>query len=280
MELLKCRRSGIILILLLVVTFSWACSSEDKDQPDEVDKQAGDIRIMQYNIHFGVGTDNKYNIDRVVSVIKSTNADVIILNEVDKYYSERSLYMYMGEYMASKLNMNFVHTSSIVEPATVASGGRKREVGNVILTKYKLDSIGTKFFSAGDQWPRIISKSKITLDDGRILYVAVSHYGLNQPNRIVQANETLDFLKDIENEPMIFAGDLNAEPGTTEIGILDAKYQDAFKGNEWAKTFSSTKPEKRIDFIWGSQKIQFRKNAKTILSTASDHLPIVVDVSF
>jgi len=280
---------NIFIVSILAISLLFACSGKTNEKKDVADvtkkevsipeKKAGDIRIMQYNIHYGVGMDGVYDIDRIVEVINKLNADVIILNEVDNNYSDRSGYMFMAREIAEKLNMNYVHASSIILPPNKNSEGRDREVGNSFLTGFKLDSLATHTFSKGDKYDRIITKVMVTLDDGRKLYVAGTHLGLIPENRVIEVNEALDFLSDVENEPLILAGDLNAEPGVEEINILLTKYKDAFADNPLL-TFPADSTVKRIDYIFGSDKIVFRDNASVFPTLASDHLPIIVDITF
>ena len=241
-------------------------------------KVSGDVRVMQYNIHFGVGVDNRYDIDRLVKAIKKVNADIIILNEVDKHYSDRSNYMDMAEYIAGELKMNYVYDSSIRNPATTASGGNLREVGNAIITRYDISMIGTKFYSIGDTWPRVITKASLTLETGKKLVVAVSHFGLTQEGRIVQSKEALEWLKEDMDTPLLFCGDFNAIPDSQEIQYIYASLHESFGGKKNVYTFSTAKPASQIDYIFANDKVTFKQNATVIQSkTASDHFPIMVD---
>ncbi len=241
-------------------------------------KVSGDVRVMQYNIHFGVGVDNRYDIDRLVKEIKKVNADIIILNEVDKHYSDRSNYMDMAEYIAGELKMNYVYDSSIRNPATTASGGNLREVGNAIITRYDISMIGTKFYSIGDTWPRVITKASLTLETGKKLVVAVSHFGLTQEGRIVQSKEALEWLKEDMDTPLLFCGDFNAIPDSQEIQYIYASLHESFGGKKNVYTFSTAKPASQIDYIFANDKVTFKQNATVIQSkTASDHFPIMVD---
>ena len=241
-------------------------------------KVSGAIRVMQYNIHFGVGTDGKYDIDRLVKEIAKVKADIIVLNEVDKHYSERSLYMDMAEYIASELKMNFIYDSSIRNPATNASGGKLREVGNAVITRFGIEMNETKFYSVGDTWPRVITKSTLTLDNGRKITVAVTHLGLTQEGRIVQTQEAKDWLATDMTGPLLFCGDFNAVPDSREIQTIYSFLHEAFDGKKNVYTFSTTSPASHIDYIFANDKVTFKQNATVIQSkTASDHFPIMVD---
>ena len=44
------------------------------------------MRVLSYNIHKGIGgTDRKYSLERIISVIESQNPDLICLQEVDRH---------------------------------------------------------------------------------------------------------------------------------------------------------------------------------------------------
>lgn len=48
---------------------------------------------MTFNIHHGRGIDRKLDLRKIKDVIKSSRADIIALNEVDKEFSFRSKYV-------------------------------------------------------------------------------------------------------------------------------------------------------------------------------------------
>lgn len=46
--------------------------------------------VMSYNIHHGVGLDNQLSLERIAGVIRDAGADIVGLQEVDRFYGERS----------------------------------------------------------------------------------------------------------------------------------------------------------------------------------------------
>src|SRR5690554_30964 len=130
----KKMKKKLLTFCLFFITLSlFACEKSENGAP--VDGNEGDVRVMQYNIRYGVGMDGNFDIDRLIKVMEDAKADVIILNEVDKNYSNRSNNMHMAEYIAEKLEMNFVFEPSIIikDPPNP-----NREVGNAVLTKQDL----------------------------------------------------------------------------------------------------------------------------------------------
>ena len=80
----------------------------------------------------------------------------------------------------------------------------------------------------------------------------------------------------------VLMGDLNAEPGSAEIGLLRAAgMADAFTaaggGPADAPTWPADRPDRRIDWIWLSGDLAATGFAATT-STASDHRGIAVTV--
>ena len=41
------------------------------------------LRVLCYNIHYGQGTDGKYDIQRLAEVIRAAKPDLVALQEVD-----------------------------------------------------------------------------------------------------------------------------------------------------------------------------------------------------
>ena len=48
------------------------------------------LRVASFNIHHGVGLDGKLDLDRIAEVVRSTGAEVVGLQEVDRHLSVRS----------------------------------------------------------------------------------------------------------------------------------------------------------------------------------------------
>jgi endonuclease/exonuclease/phosphatase family metal-dependent hydrolase len=80
----------------------------------------------------------------------------------------------------------------------------------------------------------------------------------------------------------VLMGDLNAEPGSAEIGLLrTAGMADAFTaaggGPADAPTWPADRPDRRIDWIWLSGDLAATRFVATT-STASDHRGVAVTV--
>ena len=84
----------------------------------EWQKKTENIKVMTWNIHKGVGIDNQYDIDRISSVIKNNNPDIIGLQEVEEDIVAD---------IADELDMEYFFGSDFDD-----------DEGNAILSKYPI----------------------------------------------------------------------------------------------------------------------------------------------
>jgi endonuclease/exonuclease/phosphatase family metal-dependent hydrolase len=121
-----------------------------------------------------------------------------------------------------------------------------------------------------------------------MIYFFNTHLSLYKLERKRQMKALLgkDWLFSIsKNEPVIFCGDLNAGESSTTYHQLSRHLTDVQKAtndlNPPKPTFHSKTPVFRIDHIFVSEhfkpvKVEVKNNNNT--RTASDHLPLVVDL--
>ena len=48
------------------------------------------VRLVTFNVHHGVGDDGRHDLPRLATVLAAVDADLICLQEVDRYYGGRS----------------------------------------------------------------------------------------------------------------------------------------------------------------------------------------------
>ncbi|MDY0395873.1 endonuclease/exonuclease/phosphatase family protein [Virgibacillus halophilus] len=83
-----------------------------------------------------------------------------------------------------------------------------------------------------------------------------------------------------ENTYSILMGDMNAGPEAEELSPLLRWFQDGWdlQGEEPGYTYPSNAPEKRIDYIFASKRMQV--NASGLgLSGPSDHVPVTAELT-
>lgn len=97
------------------------------------------IRVATFNIHFGVGRDGVYNIARTATAIRDSGADVVALQEVDRYYSPRSNCENQPERILSELGTGWAYVYAPVDdhPGDLFKCGwsNRRQIGDAIFFK-------------------------------------------------------------------------------------------------------------------------------------------------
>jgi endonuclease/exonuclease/phosphatase family metal-dependent hydrolase len=123
---------------------------------------------------------------------------------------------------------------------------------------------------------------------GRSLHVLNTHLGLDRRERLEQVEALLgpEWLGNVAcRPPRLLLGDLNTFPGQATYRRLRAALRDAQDrtGAGWPRnTFPSRFPLVRIDHVFHSPDVDIRRVVvprTRWTRLASDHLPVVVEVS-
>ncbi|KON72653.1 hypothetical protein M768_14185 [Cellulosimicrobium cellulans F16] len=236
------------------------------------DYPVGELRVLDWNLHYGVSADPSVRLDEMVATIEDSGADVVTLQEVS-----RGWVLGGGADMATYLARETGMRVAFVPAAD-------RQFGNALLWDPLRGDLADVVrhalpYGAGPQERSAISA---TLDAGgvpvRVTSVHLQHRQENTPTRLDQL-ETL-----LADEPVegasVLAGDLNAEPGWDEITFLEEQGlesgQDA-AGDPDALTSPSSAPAHRIDWVFGSDDVTFR-SFEVLDDTASDHRPLLAEL--
>ena len=235
------------------------------------------MNIISYNIHHGVGLDGKLSLKRIANLITESSGTIIGIQEVDKFYSDRSNFEDQAKELATLLNFHYCYEANIsLEPTD--GNTKDRQYGIAILSKYPIIKSEHILLSSYGKEQRGVLSATIDIN-GVYITVYNTHLGLDVPSRITQVNELIDITARFQG-PKVLLGDFNTEPGSEEIQLLlnNTDFVDSFKNIKNANTFPSIDPNKRIDYIFTSAHIR-NANQKVIHSSASDHLPIITKLT-
>ena len=261
-------------LLGLVVCFA-AC--KPFVQPDRT------VRVLVYNIHAGKDAAGQGNLEQVAALVKSTDADVVLLQEVDRGTGRsgkvdqvqvlidrtefegafgRTLDYDGGEYgiaALSKDGVSYQDTVALpVSPPQARAGGSHEPRGVLItIVRTRLgrwQALNTHLdASAGDEY------------------------------RQQEADRIRDLLRErrIIGLPIMVGGDFNATPDSAVVkkllgfGLRDA-WTECGQGDGF--TFPADKPIKRIDYLFLTGALTC--SAAQVIDTAiSDHRPLLVTVT-
>lgn len=269
----------IALCLFTVFTLPTKTAAEE----NETNPQRN-VKIASYNIAAGIGSDGEYNLEKIAETIKSTDADIIGLNEVDVHWSERSNFEDTIALLAEKLDMDY-YFAPIYDNDPIENGDPRRQYGSGVLSKYPIKQgfnrdITRLSTQDPDPTPELspgFLEAEIDVD-GQSLWFYVSHLDF-RPDPTIREMQIEDMFGYMKQHPYsVLVGDMNANPEDPELAPLFQWFNDAWSAvsNEPGFTFPADDPIKRIDYILTSPRIR-ANSAQVIESLASDHRPVVGD---
>ena len=247
------------------------------------------LKVLQWNIHHGVGTDGKYDIDRQATWIAKINPDVVTLNEVEKYtgWGNEDQPNRFKSLLQSKTGKTwYVHFTQ--EYGDWSSNGK----GHVILSRYPFQSTSraTTTASSGLNGAGAMGEARIIVN-GRTITIVVGHLDPSSSTmRLTQAKEVINWAVSFPQNRII-TGDMNAWPDQSSIAEYNKTYKDSWamassKGT--AYEYSGLTPDGatkkgRIDYLFYSSSAS---NLSTVSSQvydtrnssgymASDHRPVM-----
>ena len=241
------------------------------------------IRILQWNLHHGVGTDGVYDIERIATWIAKMNPDVVTLNEVEKYTGwgnedQPARYRALLEAKTGKT----WYSTFFQEYGSWSSNGK----GHQILSTFPLELTDQAILC----YTRVIGEANITVN-GRNITLSVTHLDPNSPDyRLAQAKEVIAW-ESGKPENRIVTGDFNAWPDQSSILEMNKYYKDSWTEATAAGTaiaFTGNSPvgatkNGRIDYIFFSRNsTDLTVSASQVYDTRdangvmpSDHRPVV-----
>jgi endonuclease/exonuclease/phosphatase family metal-dependent hydrolase len=236
------------------------------------------LKVLQWNIAQGYGTDGKSNIDRIVAFIVSKRPDVISFNEIMRYSSSSQPQM-----IADKLRAQTGETWSY---KWVQKSGASSGEGECVMTRLDIDATDDFLLSVS----RSVAMIRVNVN-GRIINVFSTHLDhQSSATRVLQVKQLVAWA-DNHSEQRIIAGDLNGWPGTPEIAEMGKTHNDGWavaKSKGVAVSFSGNPDgntrNTRIDYVdyskGASQLVVTRAEVFDTRNSSgvkpSDHNPLIV----
>ncbi|WP_424813043.1 endonuclease/exonuclease/phosphatase family protein [Roseococcus sp. YIM B11640] len=230
----------------------------------------GVIVAASYNVHKCVGVDNRFDPNRIASVIAELDCDVLALQEADRRFGVRT-----GLLDAGALERK---TGLTMLPVADNPGGHGWH-GNALLVREgrllrlrRIDLPGAE--------PRGALVAELKLPAGKLRVVA-AHLGLMRRHRAMQAATLLAAIEEDnrrarERMPTLLMGDLNEwRPGVPSSLIALESYFGSLAGGE--PSFPSRLPFLALDRILGNPHnlvMSVEAHSSHLARLASDHLPL------
>lgn len=237
------------------------------------------LRLLTYNVHRCLGTDDVLSPQRIADVIAACEPDIVALQELDVNRPRT------GGIDQAVVIANALRMSAHFHPAIQVM---EEQYGDAILTALPSRVVRGGRLPGVTWMPRLEPRGAIwaSIDVGGItLNVLNTHLGLLAPEQLLQARALLgrDWLGHHEcRGPVIMLGDFNAIPGSRTHGEFVRRMTDAQDAVRLrAPTFPARTPFLRIDhvFVGGPIKVKAISVPRFAAAlVASDHRPLVVDL--
>lgn len=238
------------------------------------------LRVLDWNIHHGVGTDGRYDINRIATAIAKTGANVVSLNEVERYtgWGNEDQPARFAALLRSKTGKTWRYNFA-------QRTGAARGQGNLLLTTLDIESDDDYELS----YDRSVARIAVVVNGIRV-NIFSTHLDAESSSRRQTQMRQLTQWADNFPEQRILVGDFNAWPGASEIRTMTAGHRDAwaaarsagvavaFSGNAAGNTRNT-----RIDYVFYSKgasrlrltqtRVWDMRNSRRVMP--SDHRPVV-----
>ncbi len=222
------------------------------------------LRIATWNVHSCIGIDGRHSPDRVRRLTRSIGADIVALQEVDSRVNGRDGFEELGD----ALGPANAHCRTLKTP--------DGDYGHMLLSRWPIRTWRIRDISVQGREPRSVIDACIDIRQGG-LRVLATHLGLGRRERSRQVR-MVSRLLDQSDLPTILLGDFNE---ATRFGPASRAFGNRLASAGLRRTFPSQRPLLPLDRIWVSAPMAVDRSwAPRQMRHASDHLPLVADVSF
>jgi len=221
------------------------------------------LKVMTFNIHHGQGMDGVIDLDRIASEIRKADADVIALQEVDRFHP-RSYFHDQLRRIGRKLGMKHAFSPSINFGLV--------QYGNGFLSRYPIVSKQVLYLQGVNERRSILS---VKLDTpGEPLTLVNVHLGVMERERAQQFPFLLNVLKPVEGRGILL-GDFNMGAKHPLMDLLKPVWSKVTP-EPFAPTVRSGR---EIDHIYINLALG-KQRAYVQPTDASDHHAVVADLAW
>ncbi|HBF30448.1 endonuclease/exonuclease/phosphatase family protein [Rhizobium sp.] len=230
------------------------------------------LLVASYNVHKCVGTDGRFDPERVLHVIREIGPDVMALQEADQRFGERS-----GLLDLARLKGETGLTLVPVDGLPKSHGWR----GNVLLFREGVVKHVRPLMLPGLE-PRGAVVADIDLGEGRDLRIIAAHLGLLRWARRRQADFILDLMRQSDDCPTVLMGDFNE--WRVGPGSALTRFEPVFGPlPPPVPSFPARLPVLALDRIMANRPgliVDMQVHDTPLARMASDHLPLKAWIEF
>ena len=221
-----------------------------------------ELRVVSYNVHRAIGRDRRCMPQRILDVLRETQADIVALQEVEARDGGADMLAWLGR----ELGFHSIPGTTLIR--------HDGHSGNGILTRFPARSVIHCYLSWRGSEPRAAIAADLEFD-GRVLRFVATHLGLRPAERRDQVTRLLKLFTDRPYERAVLMGDLNE---WFLWGRPLRRLHRYFEKTPAPRSFPSRMPILSLDRVWthpGSMRRKIEVHRAALARGASDHLPLV-----
>lgn len=225
------------------------------------------MRVMTWNIHGALGRNPRFDLDRVIALVRRRQPDIVALQEVD---SRRAREAHAGnpfDVLQAALGSHGIGAKTVV-----TTDG---EYGQALFSRWPLLNTEIHDLSYPEREPRRAICVDVATPGG-LLRVIATHLGLSLRERRSQAIALLKMLGRLDR-PTLALGDFN---DWFWAGSVRRSLARALPGFSRHRTFPAVLPLLQLDRVFlfpASALIATRTDREA--RHISDHLPVIADLA-
>ncbi len=241
------------------------------------------FRLVSYNVHGCRGMDGTYSPQRIARVLSRLQPDIVCLQELD-YERRRSGGVRQVVEISRSLQVDF-HFHVVNEFAD----GR---FGNAVLSHHPVRVLSHSPLPSLRGFPGLEERGILRVEvdiEGTPIQIVNTHLGILERERRLQVNAILQHPEWLggndSSRPLVLCGDFNAGPDSWTCRQFDRVLHNVGEGPGGGtpkRTWSGRIPLRRIDHVYVSDALRVERvlvPRTRLTRVASDHLPLVVDLS-
>ena len=236
------------------------------------------LTCVTYNVHSGVGLDERYDLERIRGVLADLRADVMCLQELNCGMWRRS---HDDQVKVLARGLELTPSFCAVRPEEQGSFGLA-VLSSLPVVRHEQYDLSYEPTSE----PRFCQRVDLAVEADAVLHVFNCHLGLAARERVFQRNRMLSdaiLLSEDLHHPVMLLGDFNDSPISVVHRSLRKHFADAFRavGKRWGPTFKAGPLALRLDRIYCSRNIRVLDcwvPDEDRTRVASDHRPVVAIV--
>jgi endonuclease/exonuclease/phosphatase family metal-dependent hydrolase len=261
---------GLVAAALVVGVMLTSIAAARPSSETVAASDATELRIVLANVHFGFDVDGRRRAREVAGVLAALEADVIVLNEVDRGW----LVSGSGDLLGTSVTATGMR--AVFAPSS------DEMWGNAVLTRLPVLEVSVERLPRGrDPLARSAVTVIVELPDGERLALVGTHLSdvdRQGDTRLPQAQTIAGIVARLRERGLdvVVAGDLNAGPGDPSLEVLESLLVRTLP--DAVGTFPAAAPRVQIDHVLippGWQVLE----ARAFNTTFSDHRFVEVLVS-